>query len=461
MSGTQSRGGVNALFGAFVLRILHLFVIWHLGFWICFLAALACLPLPARAEDWPCWRGPRGDGSSLETAPTQWDGPSGRHIAWQAELPGTGHASPIVSGDRVFTATCREERHERLLVCLDRASGRILWEQAVLTAPLEKMHQLNSHASSTPATDGKLVYVAFAAVDPSVPAGDRSFTNEKEEPGDPCEMVVAAYDFQGGRRWLVRPGRFASRHGFCSSPVLFENMVILNGDYDGDAYLVALDKTSGKTLWKTPRENKTRSYSTPIVRQVGDRTQLMLSGSRSVASYDPRTGGRQWIIDGPTEQFVASLVYNGELLLMTAGFPAFHIMGIRPDGTGNVTKTHVAWHTTQGCAYVPSPVLAGRGKFFLVVSDGGAASCFEAATGKRYWMERIGPHYSASLVEAGGLVYCLSDRGVTTILRPGPKFERVAENPLGEACSASPAVSQGNIYIRGEKHLFCIGRGGL
>ncbi|MGA2064485.1 MAG: PQQ-binding-like beta-propeller repeat protein [Thermoguttaceae bacterium] len=429
-----------------------------MGFWICFFAALACLPLPARAEDWPCWRGPRGDGTSLETGTvTGWDGPSGRNIAWKTELPGAGHASPIVCGDRIFTVSCREDRGERVLVCLDRANGRILWEKTVLTAPLEKKHRLNSHASGTPASDGKLVYAAFAGVDPSVPKSDRSYTNEKEgEPGDPCEMVVTAYDFEGRCRWRERPGRFASRHGFCSSPVLFENLVILNGDYDGDAYLVALDKTSGKTVWKTPRENKTRSYSTPIVRQVGPRTQLMLSGNRCVASYDPRTGKRQWIIDGPTEQFVASLVYNGELLFLTAGFPDFHIMAIRPDGAGNVTKTHVAWHTTQGCAYVPSPTVAGGGKYFLVVSDNGVASCFEARTGQRHWMERIGPHYSASLLEAGGLVHFLSDRGVTTIVRPGPKFEVVAENRLGEDCYASPAVSGGCIYIRAEKHLFCI-----
>jgi outer membrane protein assembly factor BamB len=132
-------------------------------------------------------------------------------------------------------------------------------------------------------------------------------------------------------------------------------------------------------------------------------------------------------------------------------------MGIRPDGEGNVTKTHVAWRTTKGCAYVPSPIVAGDGKYFLVVSDGGIASCFDAATGKRHWMERIGAHYSASLVEAKGLVHFLADDGTTTIIRPGPKFEVVAENKLGENCYASPAISQGRIYVRAEKHLWCMG----
>ena len=415
----------------------------------------------ASAADWPGWRGPRGDGiSHEENVPIRWDGPAEKNIAWKTEIPGVGHASPIVWQDRIFTVSCREDRQDRVLLCLDRNDGRILWEKTVVHSPGERHHRLNSRASSTPATDGRLVYVAFAAIDPTVPKGDTSFTTEKPKDKalvDPCEMVVAAYDFQGRQQWLVRPGKFASKHGFCSSPVLFEDLVIVNGDHDGDAYLAALDRTTGKTVWKTPRENKTRSYSVPIIRELAGRTQMVLSGSLCVASYDPRTGRRLWILDGPTEQYVASLVDNGRLVFLTAGFPEFHIMAIRPDGSGNVTKTHVAWHTTKGCAYVPSPIVAGDGKYFLVVSDGGMASCFEAATGDRHWMERIGPHYSASLVEAGGLVHFLSDAGVTKIVRPGPKFDLVAENNLGENCFASPAISQGHIFFRTDKHLVCVG----
>ncbi len=223
--------------------------------------------------------------------------------------------------------------------------------------------------------------------------------------------------------------------------------------------------------------NNTRSYCPPIIRQIDGRTQMVLSGSLCVASYDPHDGSRHWIINGPTEQYVASLVYNGKLFFMTAGFPEFHIIAIRPDGRGNVTDSHVVWHTTKGCSYVPSPIVAGaidgnagqdsgtEGKaaaneavkrYFLVVSDVGIASCFEAASGQRCWMKRIGPHYSASLVEAEGLVHFLSDEGITTVVRPGPEFDVVAENPLGENCYASPAISEGRIYIRAEKHLYCI-----
>lgn len=394
-------------------------------------------PAATVVEEWPGWRGPRGDGSSLETGvPTDWDGPTGRNIRWKTPIPGVGHASPIVWGDRVFVVSCRESEWQRLLICLDRPSGRILWEREVLRAPLERKHRLNSHASSTPATDGRSVYVTFL---------------------DQNEIVVAAYDFDGRRRWLVRPGEFASMHGFCSSPVLFERLVIVNGDHDGDAYLVALDRDSGKTVWKTPRENKTHSYCVPIIRQIDGRPQMILSGSKCVASYDPRDGSRHWIIDGPTDQFVASLVYNGELLFMTAGFPEFHMLAIRPDGRGNVTDTHVVWRTTKGCSYVPSPIVGGGGKYFLVVSDGGIASCFVASTGERLWMERIGPHYSASPIEVEGLIHFLSDRGVTKIVRPGPQFDLVAENELGEDCYASPAVSRGCMFLRAEKNLYCIG----
>jgi outer membrane protein assembly factor BamB len=178
-----------------------------------------------------------------------------------------------------------------------------------------------------------------------------------------------------------------------------------------------------------------------------------------VASYDPRSGKQQWVIEGPTEQYVASLVYNGKLLFMTAGFPTFHILAIRPDGEGDVTKTHVVWQTTKGCAYVPSPIIAGEGRYFLVVADGGIASCFEAQTGERHWKERIGSHFSASPFEAEGRVFFLSDHGETTIIRPGPEFTIVSKNELGEDCRASPAISQGRIYIRGEQNLYCIGKG--
>ena len=182
---------------------------------------------------------------------------------------------------------------------------------------------------------------------------------------------------------------------------------------------------------------------------------MVLGGSLSVFSYDPLTGKPHWSIRGPTEQFVASVVSDDKMIYLTAGFPEKHIIAIRPDGLGDVTDTHIAWRTNRGASYVPSPII--EGPYLIVVSDAGIGSCFEAASGKRLRMERFGGGHSASMVSANGKVYGLSDKGVTTVIRPGPKFDVVTRNNLGEACFASPAISGGRIYIRGEKHLYAIG----
>ncbi len=399
--------------------------------WVALILALGT----AHAENWPCWRGERLDGSSIEKhVPIRWSGTS--NVVWKTPIPGVGHASPIVWQDRVFTVTALPQTQERALMALDRKTGEIVWQKAVLKAPLERIHQLNSRASSTPATDGRLVYVAFL---------------------DGDQMFVAAYDFGGEQAWSVRPGPFASMHGFCSSPILFKDKVIVNGDHDGESYIVALSREDGHTVWKTPRQNHTRSYCVPLIRELAGRTQMVLSGDKSVASYDPNDGKLIWYLEGPTEQFVASLVYNkkADLLFMTGGFPDHHILAIKPDGEGNITKSDkIIWRTNKGVSYVPSPI--SEGDYFLVVSDSGIAHCFEAKSGRIMWQERLGIHH-ASLVSANGLVYFLNDDGEMNVVKPGPRFERVAFNSLGEKTFASPAISQEQLFIRGDKHLFCIG----
>ena len=404
---------------------------------------LLCLAMPlilifsdaVLAENWPGWRGPRGDGTSLEkNVPIRWSGT--QNIVWKVPIPGKGHASPIVWGRHIFVVTAIKEKKQRILLCLDRKGGKILWQRVVLEAPLERINSLNSYASSTPATDGQRVYISFL---------------------DRDKMFIAAYDFDGNRIWEVRPGVFSSMHGYCSSPVIWKDKVIVNGDHDGPSYIVALSRTTGQTIWKTPRPNRTRSYCTPIIRQIDGRNQMVLSGTMCVASYDPDTGEQHWLIDGPTEQYVASIVYNGELLFMTCGFPDRFIQAIRPDGRGNVTDTHVLWQKDRDCSYVPSPIAFGP--YFLVAADNGVATCFEAKTGKSCWRERLGPHYSASLISANGLVYFLSDKGVMTVVKPGEKLDIVARNELGENTYASPAISDGQIFLRGAKHLYCISTG--
>ena len=396
--------------------------------------ALILAALPLRAENWPCWRGPRLDGTSLERElPTRWT--STENILWKTELPGSGHASPIVWGDRVFTVTALAETEDRQLLCLDRQNGALLWQTTVLQAPREQVHRLNTHASSTPATDGERVFTAFL---------------------DVREVVVAAHDFAGKEQWLKRVGPFASKHGFCSSPILFKDKVIVNCDHDGDGYIVALARTDGRELWRIARPNQTRSYCAPLIREAAGKTQMVLAGTKCVTSYNPNDGKLIWEIDGPTEQFVASLVFNerANLFFLTAGFPEHHTLAIRPDGVGNVTATHIAWRTKKGAAYVPSPISAGD--YFLMTSDSGTGECFQAATGNVLWEERLGEQH-ASLVSANGLVYFLNDTGVMNVVRPGDKFDLVARNELGERTFASPALSGGRLYIRGERHLFCIG----
>lgn len=392
-----------------------------------------CLAL--HAESWPQWRGPRLDGTSAEkNVPTHWSSTS--NVAWKTELPGFGHASPIVWDGQVFTVTAVPQTQERLLLCLDRNTGRIAWQQAVLKSPLERKHSLNSHASSTPACDGERVFVAFL---------------------DRMEMVVAAYDLTGTRRWLVRPGKFASMHGFCSSPILFKDKVIVNGDHDGDGYIVALERATGKELWRIDRPNKTRSYCVPLIRDIDGRTQMVLTGSKCTASYDPNNGRLHWIMDGPTEQFVASPVFSAraDLVLITAGYPEYHTLAIKADGSGKVGAEKIAWRTKKGAVYVPSPIIDGD--YFFIISEGGVAHCFETKTGRILWQERLGTHH-ASLVSANGLIYFLNDNGVMNVVKAAPQFERVAQNEIGERTFASPALSDGQIFIRGSKHLFCIGQ---
>ncbi|MDA0806680.1 MAG: PQQ-binding-like beta-propeller repeat protein [Planctomycetota bacterium] len=417
-------------------------------------ASLFCLLASSVfAENWPGWRGPRGDGTSLEkNVPISWDGAEGRNVAWKVAIPGEGHASPTVWGDRIFVVSCLPETKSRVLISLDRRTGKQLWQKTVVESPLESKHSLNSFASSTPTTDGKLVYVAFLKVDGhTVPAPNVG----KPRPITPGEMVVAAYDFEGNQQWMTKPGEFISAHGFCSCPVIFEDLLIVNGDHDGDSYVVALNRATGDTVWKTPRRHKTRSYVTPIIREINGRQQMVFSGSKCIVSLDPRTGKMLWNVEGPTEQYVASMVYDNEKFYMAAGFPTHHVMAVRPDGQGDVTDSHVSWHTQEVKCYVPSPVLVD--KYLIVADDRGTANCFETTKGERLWQGRMGSHFSASLVTAGGLVYFQADDGTTRVVKPGPDMEIVSENELGERSYASPAISEGQLFIRGEKHLFCIG----
>lgn len=416
----------------------------------------------ARAEDWPGWRGPRGDGTSAEkNLPLRWS--QDQNIAWKSALPGVGHSSPVVVGNRVFLTSCLLKEHERVLLALDRRTGKILWQTVVLTAPLEPKHKLNSFASSTPAADDKHVYVSFERL--------RKRTSNDDYPRKPrqvghipkdtvAEMVVACYSQEGELKWQKTAGQFYSTHGFCSPPVLYKDLVIFNGDQDAEAYLVAFNKVNGEEKWRIDRPNRVRSYCPPLITLAGGKTQMVLSGSLGIDSYNPDTAQPIWSIQGPTEQFVATMIFGEGLFFMTAGFPTYHNMAIRPDGSGDITESHVVWHeketTSRKAAYVPSPIAFE--KWFYVISDPGYLSCLEAKTGKRLWIEQLGRHHSASPILADGHLYLPDDDGVTYVVKAGPDFNLVSRNQLGEECYASPAVSGGQLFLRTGGHLWCIGK---
>lgn len=384
------------------------------------------------ATEWPMWRGPHGDGQSTETnVPTKWG--ATENVAWKVPIPGWGHSSPVVWGDRVFVTSYIEEGTRRVLLCLDRADGKVLWERTVLAAPPEGKHKLNSFASATPATDGTRVWVSFF-----------------ERP----RIQLVCFDFDGKELWRQSPGTFTSVHGFCSSPTLHKDLLILNCDQDAPAYIVAYEKQTGKERWRIDRPNNTRSYCTPLFAELAGKTQMVLSGSKCVASYDPDTGQQNWIVDGPTDQMVASLVQAQGVLFVTGGFPQHHMLGIDPGGTGNVTRTNIRWRDTKGVSYVPSPI--AHEQWFYVVSDGGVLTCLEAKTGKRLYSQRLGSHHSASAVSAGGKLYFTSDAGETFVVKAGPTYDLVSKNELDEECYASPAISRGEIFVRTLKHLYCI-----
>ncbi len=389
----------------------------------------------AQAENWPAWRGPRGDGSSAEkSAPTKWSGTE--NVVWKTELPGLGHSSAIVWGDRVFTCTAILDKQERALLCLDRKTGKILWQQTVLTSPLEKKHPENSYASCTPATDGERVYVTFLDIE---------------------QVAVAAHDFTGKQLWLVRTGEFQNDHGFSASPVLWEDKVIVSAQSKKGNFLVALNKADGTIAWKTELDNPSNSFGQPYVRVMNGRAQIILCGDKAVKSFDPKDGKLLWRVENQATDSVVTPVFNEKagLLLTSSSWPKKELKAIKPDGQGDVTTTKVVWSNTSGAPYVPSPISCGD--YFMTIADAGKEIyCFTAATGEVLWREKFSlPH--ASPVAIGDLVYLSSDEGVTRVVRPGAKYDLVAENTLGEKCFGSIAISEGQIFLRAEKNLYCIG----
>jgi len=386
------------------------------------------------AQNWPGWRGPDGDGTSIETnLPILWD--SVTNVLWKSRVPGIGHSSPVIWNGKLFMTSALPESKEKVLLCYDTNTGKKLWQETVLKTELETKHADNSYASGTPATDGNMVYVSFL---------------------DAEDIVVAAYDFTGNRVWHQRPGKFLSPHGYSCSPLLYEDKVIINGISKGENFFAALSKSDGHIIWKKIQENLSHSFSAPYIREMAGKTQLILLGNKEVASYNPDDGTKYWFVTGPSEDFCSTPVYNDrfDLILLSSAWPKRILIAIRPDGLGDVTKSHVAWQTSQGAMYVPSPVCSD--KYLYTTMTNGRVHCSDIATGDTLWVKDLGKQYS-SPVMADGLVYLPNDEGIVTVIKAGPEYEEIARNEIGERMIASAAISSGRIYLRGDKHLFCIG----
>jgi outer membrane protein assembly factor BamB len=398
---------------------------------------LAVSAVCARAGDWPQFRGPSGQGHSSDVGlALEWS--ETRNIAWKVPV-GEGWSSPVVSGGRVWVTTVSEAREGRRVVAslravaLDAATGREVVNVEVFR--LENpgsINEKNSRASPTPIVDGERVYVHFGA------------------------DGTAALSKDGRILWTVRL-RYDSQHGNGGSPVLYQDLLIVNCDGWGEeAYVIALDTSTGKTRWKTSRRRPwSHAYSTPLIIRVGDEDQLVSIGAYRTAAYEPLTGREIWRVNYD-EGFsnVPRPVYGGGLVYIATGFQVPSLMAVRVDGRGDVTRTHVAWTLARGAPYTPSPLLVGEELYYL--SDTGVLSCVDAKTGEMRFQQRLVGNFSASPVFADGRIYVLSEEGVTTVLAPGRQFKALATSRLDGRTLASMAIADAAIFVRSSTSLYRI-----
>jgi len=400
-----------------------------------YLAAVALLGLfgaGVRAEDWPQFRGPTGQGHSLERGlPLDWG--ESRNVKWKTPVPGRGWSSPVVAAGRVWLTTSVKANGASLrAVAYDVESGRETVNVEVFhLRSADLLNAKNSHASPTPIADGERVYVHFGA------------------------EGTAALTTAGEIVWKTRLP-YQSQHGNGGSPMLYGDLLILSCDGSDQAFVVALDKRTGKVRWKTWRRQPwDQAYTTPLLIRVGEQDQVVSVGAYRAAAYDPQTGKELWRV-GYADGFsnVPRPVYGHGLVYIATGFQQPTLLAVRPDGSGDVTKTHVAWTLRRGAPLTPSPLIVGDEIY--IVNDGGIASCLDARTGDTRWQQRLGGEYSASPVFADGRIYFLNEAGVATAIAPGKTFIRLATASLDGATLASIAVADGSFFIRSDTHLYRI-----
>ncbi len=420
-------------------------------FTICLTCGIHCFARSRNeTSNWPQWRGPQGLGISEEkNLPEEWG--TDKNIIWKAELPGRGHSSPIVWGNRIFLTAAIEgevvpgakavhhvrngqtwvhpdsiagnRQHTLKVLCLDRDTGKILWERVAYEGTVhDDRHRKNSYASSTPVTDGKYVYAFFEA------------------------EGLYCYDFSGKLTWKTNVGKIAKMGmGPGTSPALYENLLFLQCDQEdggpGASFIAAVDKRTGKEVWRVKRDHR-KTHATPLIVRAGKRVELVASGAETVIAYDPATGEELWRSNGVRGHAIPSAVAGHDMVFVSAGYPSKRAIGIKLGGSGNLAGTpNVVWSYDKGTAYVTSPILYGDYVYF--VSDKGILTCIEAKTGEiKYEGGRVPvpASFSASAVAYDGKIYLTSEDGDTFVIKAGPTHEVIRTNSLGEPVLASPAI---------------------
>lgn len=420
---------------------MHLFLLR----WMCWTITWTMLAAPLfGAEDWPQFRGPRGDGhAAARDLPLAWNETT--HVVWKTAIPGQGWSSPVVADGRVYLTTAvplsADETGEWSLRALsvDAATGRLLWEEEVFRQPpgAPRIHSKNSHASPTPLVHQGRLYVHFG------------------------HQGTACLDLAGRVQWRATGHRYEPVHGNGGSPVLVEGLLIFSCDGAEDPFVVALDAATGRERWRffrTSDAENTFSFSTPAVIEAAGRRQLITPGSGVVNALDPATGREIWRVQyGQGYSVIPKPVYAHGLVFVATGYNTPSVLAIRPDGQGDVTETHVVWTYRKAAPHTPSLLVVDD--LLYMVSDKGIATCLEARSGREVWQERIGGNYSASPLYADGRIFLQSEEGPAVILQPGPVFQKLAQTGFAERTLASYAVLERALLIRTQQHLYRVEAG--
>lgn len=387
------------------------------------------MPAPDAEQQWPRFRGPSGQGTaSSRSIPLHWS-PT-ENIFWKVRVTGTGNSSPIIWDDRIFLTTSSEDGSKRDLLCFKRSDGSLIWRHRA-TAPVsqEKLYWKNTFTSSTPVTDGQFV-IAFLG-----------------------NSGLVCCDLNGNLQWEKSLGVFETTHGPGTSPILYRNLVIFIQDQNrGASVFIALDKVSGKKVWRQERE-PAMGWSTPITVRVRDHDELLYNGSQHVISYDPQTGKELWRLAGSSREAIPTLVIGHGMIFSASGRNG-PVLAIRPGGLGNITDSHLVWKTSRGGAHVPSPLY--HNPFLYMVNDAGILTCLEAENGVIRWQKRLRGRFTVSPLKINDYLLFTNESGVTYILKAGDAFTQIAVNDLQEPILATPAVVDNQLFFRTNEHLICI-----